>query len=164
MSRPIAKTQCHYCNKTFMAQIRYLNNGEAKYCSRSCASSSYNKTRAKPKPNVKCAWCDKQFYKTASRIKASKSGLFFCCREHKDLAQRIDGIKAIHPDHYTDGRFVYRNKAFNNKEPKCEKCGYSRHKECMQVHHIDHDRENNDLSNLQILCLICHTEHHLGLE
>lgn len=164
MSRPTAKSICNYCGKIFDAQIRFLNKGEAKYCSRSCASYGFYKNKPKPKPNVECAWCNKLFYKTASRIKASKSGLFFCCREHKDLAQRIDGIKAIHPKNYSNGKSIYRDKAFRNKKAKCEKCGYERHKQCLQVHHIDHNRDNNDISNLQILCLVCHAEHHLGLE
>ena len=33
-----------------------------------------------------CAYCGKLFYKSKSKISQSKSGLLFCCREHKDLA------------------------------------------------------------------------------
>lgn len=28
------------------------------------------------------------------------------------------------------------------------------------IHHIDHDRKNNDISNLIVLCKKCHQEHH----
>jgi 5-methylcytosine-specific restriction endonuclease McrA len=31
----------------------------------------------------------------------------------------------------------------------------------LEVHHTDHDRENNDESNLVTLCQSCHLAHHL---
>lgn len=37
--------------------------------------------------------------------------------------------------------------------------GYTYH---WVVHHIDHDRSNNDLENLELLCKQCHAKHHLG--
>lgn len=33
-------------------------------------------------------------------------------------------------------------------------------KNFLTVHHIDHDPSNNEISNLQTLCLPCHTETH----
>ncbi|KKM82780.1 hypothetical protein LCGC14_1316190, partial [marine sediment metagenome] len=79
--------------------------------------------------------------------------------------QRIaSGITEIHPNHYNGGVSIYRSAAFRTYEPKCDKCGYDKHIPVMVVHHIDHNRDNNDVSNLQILCRNCHIEHHLGLD
>jgi 5-methylcytosine-specific restriction endonuclease McrA len=41
----------------------------------------------------------------------------------------------------------------------CEKCGYNKI-EILQVHHIDKDRNNNDLANLELICPNCHFEEH----
>jgi 5-methylcytosine-specific restriction endonuclease McrA len=91
----------------------------------------------------------------------SKSGLFFCSREHKDLAQRIGGIKEIQPDHYGEGKYSkYRTKALRFLEQVCNRCGYQEHPEILQAHHIDHNRSNNDIKNLEMLCPNCHALEH----
>ena len=44
---------------------------------------------------------------------------------------------------------------------KCERCGLSDWKNkpiTLQLHHIDGDRKNNDLNNLEILCPNCHSQ------
>lgn len=44
---------------------------------------------------------------------------------------------------------------------KCQKCGYDKEPKILGVHHIDHDRNNNALSNLAVLCANCHSLAHL---
>lgn len=108
---------------------------------------------------VKCAYCDTEFSKPPSKINNSKSGLFFCCREHKDLAQRCEtGEKfaSIRPDHYGTTSKDYRSKAFDAYEHKCSVCGWNEDERILEVHHIDANHENNELNNLMILCPICH--------
>ena len=106
---------------------------------------------------VTCAYCGKEFYKTKSKLDNSKSGLYFCCREHKDLAQRIDfGCVEIQPSHYGKASKDYREKAFREYEHKCSICGWDEDPDILEVHHIDENREHNELSNLVILCSICH--------
>jgi predicted nucleic acid-binding Zn ribbon protein len=41
----------------------------------------------------------------------------------------------------------------------CERCGYNKF-EILQVHHKDHNRENNGLDNLELICPNCHYEEH----
>jgi hypothetical protein len=43
---------------------------------------------------------------------------------------------------------------------KCERCEYDKY-EILQIHHKDRNRNNNDLSNLQLICPNCHYEEHL---
>lgn len=107
---------------------------------------------------VNCAYCGKQFIKPASKIH-SKSELYFCCREHKDMAQRVESgekFDIIRPDHYADGHKNYRLKALNTYTHQCAICGWSEDVDVLEVHHIDECRENNDIDNLIILCPICH--------
>jgi hypothetical protein len=146
---------CEYCHQLFKASLKEVNRGNGRFCSISCS----NRFRKRdPVPNVKCAQCKKPFYLNRSKQRNSKSGLFFCCRQHKDQAQRIGGIKAIQPNHYGTG---YRALAWSKLPNKCNRCNYNKYKKILQVHHIDHNHKNNKLSNLEILCPNCHAIEHL---
>jgi 5-methylcytosine-specific restriction endonuclease McrA len=101
----------------------------------------------------------------------SKSGLYFCCRDHKDKSQKIGGIKEIIPEHYGTSlaiklpgiypqRLEHRKIAFNTQQHKCNKCGYDTYPQVLEVHHIDGNASNNDPHNLEILCPTHHNEIH----
>ena len=151
---------CHTCQTIFMAQSREVKRGNAKYCSLSCLSSRPRKNE----PNVSCAFCELPFYVTSTRLKNSKSGLFFCCRAHKDKAQRIGGIKAIMPKHYGTGqnRIRFRTLALQEHGEFCNRCGYATSLAALEIHHKDRDRSNNTLGNLEVLCANCHSIEHYG--
>ena len=42
----------------------------------------------------------------------------------------------------------------------CSICGYNKHQEALQVHHIDRDRTNKNPDNLVIICANCHSYIH----
>jgi len=160
---------CLYCFNNVKIKRKPSKN-RGKYCSALCASKHYHsqpKYKAIKTPNVQCGWCKKDFYKAPSRKSASKSGMVFCCRKHKDLAQRLDGLSEIHPKHYglsTRPTAHYRTKAFENLDKKCSRCGYNEYEQLLDVHHKDENKLNNDISNLEILCAMCHRKHHLNLK
>lgn len=125
------------------------------YCQEEDKNNKYNQNRT----TVKCAYCNKEFIKKNSSLKNSKSGLFFCCREHKDLAQKInagESFKSIRPTHYKNGIGTYRENAFFEYPHQCAVCSWKEDEDVLEVHHIDENRENNNISNLIILCPICH--------
>lgn len=110
------------------------------------------------KEECECAYCHNKFFRAPSKLGNSKSGLLFCCREHKDLAQRIDSgekFNSIRPDHYNNG-MNYREKALREYQHKCAICNWNEDTDVLEVHHIDENRQNNELDNLIILCPICH--------
>jgi len=108
-----------------------------------------------------CKFCGKEFYRADSKKKCSKSGLFFCSRECKDLAQRIGGLKEIQPSHYGRVLSDYRLLAKREKPSECcERCGYGKVPGILQVHHKDRNRLNNSIDNLEIICPNCHQEEH----
>lgn len=53
------------------------------------------------------------------------------------------------------GTSSYRKKALYFYGSTCCKCGYS-NEGALEVHHKDKNRENNDISNLEVLCANCH--------
>lgn len=150
------------CQNFYEAEARYLNRGQGRFCSQRCANLQIAKDRSNGSktPNLVCAYCSKKFYRSPSKMSRSRSGLYFCSREHKDLSQRIGGIPEIQPTHYGNGTKLYRALAFRNYPHECSRCGYNKHPEILEVNHIDCNRENNDLSNLEILCPNCHKEYH----
>jgi hypothetical protein len=158
---------CLNCEQPFEAKPSEVNRGNAKYCTKKCTGEAIKKQRIAKfalinTPNVECAYCKEMFYLSESKKKNSRSGLFFCCREHKDIAQRIGGIKEIQPPHYTNAGRVYRDIAFRNKQKICERCDYSKIPEVLVVHHKDRNRENNNIENLEVLCPTCHSEEHFN--
>jgi len=161
---------CDNCRDEFERATNEVNRSKRKgrksYCSSTCLSLGMAKQKTlNPRPNVVCSLCDKSFYKRPSALVGSKSGLFFCCREHKDLAQRIGGISGIMPSHYGAGNGVrsYRQNALLLFPHRCAICGYDKYLRVLEVHHKDGDRSNNpsDGSNWQILCPTCHREQDL---
>lgn len=54
---------------------------------------------------------------------------------------------------------THRAKCFEAKGKRCHFCGDS---DTVQVHHVDGDRENNDLNNLLPVCPSCHAKIHAG--
>lgn len=114
---------------------------------------------------VECAYCKKLFLRSISSLEKSRSGLYFCCREHKDLAQRLEAgenFDIMRPDHYGTGFSNYRDLAFSTYEPTCACCDWHDDIRILEVHHIDSNRENGDISNLIILCPNCHRKITLG--
>lgn len=135
----------------------FKRNG-GKFCSIKCHREYRSSLPRKPViPNQHCRYCGVGVYKRKSKI--SKTGLYFCCREHKDLAQKSSsGIEEMRPFSYIDGRRIdYRKLVVLTQ---CDRCGYDDVKDILVVHHKDRNRSNNRMGNLEVLCPNCHdTEH-----
>jgi len=78
---------CDCCQVEYMAEVRYLNRGQGIYCSKECADvGAGKKRRVVHEPNVSCSWCGVEFYRGLGHQKNSKSGLFFCSKDHQSAA------------------------------------------------------------------------------
>lgn len=54
------------------------------------------------------------------------------------------------------------NKYLAGKEPQCDRCGYKKVPDILEVHHLDKNTLNNNKENLTLLCPNCHrAEHYL---
>ena len=110
---------------------------------------------------VICLWCQTSFEVVPSRLKRAKKGVCYCSRQCKERAQGVDGISGMQPSHYK-GHSEYRKYALANLKNACNRCGYDKNINILQAHHVDEDRNNNSLENLEILCPNCHAEEHWG--
>jgi len=61
---------------------------------------------------------------------------------------------------YRSGLITGKRKVIEIKKV-CEVCSSEKN---LEVHHIDEDRTNNELSNLKLLCKSCHSKEHRGNE
>src|SRR5947208_2669046 len=92
---------CVICDKEFVSR-----EDQPRICCSLECSGKYRRNQVL----FKCAWCDAITERKASACNKSKSGLYFCCRECKDNAQKIGGIVEIMPPHYGNGVSRYREK------------------------------------------------------
>ena len=101
-----------------------------------------------------CEVCGKIIYRTPSEIKKNTTGKFYCSRicGNKDKANLIHSL----------GSKNYRLKAMKIYPHECASCKWNEDERILEVHHIDENRENNDISNLIILCPTCHRKITLG--
>jgi ribosomal protein S27E len=51
-----------------------------------CAKEEKDFKLSETRTEVTCAFCGIKFLKPNSKLANSRSGLYFCCREHKDAA------------------------------------------------------------------------------
>ena len=150
--RVFAECRCSVCSRLYTRQKRQLNQWDT--CSIQCTNVAKGNAIL-----YSCDHCENLFFKSKSKVNASKSGKLFCCRTCKDAAQSY--MLEIQPDHYGSGS-DYRKKAFKQYAPVCARCDYS-NTDALEVHHKDKNRENNSIENLEILCANCHTLTHKGL-
>jgi hypothetical protein len=113
-----------------------------------------------PKP---CCKCNAIIFPTSNRQKFCKE-----CRIENDR-QKCNEYRKNHfiPKGYNQkgknnnnwrgGIGIYKRKARRYFEEKCFMCGSE---EFLCVHHKDHNRYNNKISNLSIICRTCHAKIH----
>ena len=93
-----------------------------------------------------CNFCHKKFNapKSTNRKYCSKA----CVNKNSKLI--------FEPTFTTVRKMMIRR----NMLQSCQRCGYSESIEILGVHHIDRNRKNNKLNNLEILCPNCHSLEH----
>ena len=153
--------KCLIHNYEFQTKFENVRNNQRKHHHICPLCKKQDLEDKSVKIEYECAYCRQKFMRVPSKLSSerSKSGLFFCCREHKDLAQRIESgleFEKIRPSHYGTTEKDYRAKAFRFYENKCAVCSWDEDIDILEVHHIDENRNNNDIENLKILCPICH--------
>lgn len=140
--RPAERLTCQYCLNTHLFDKRRVP--EKFICSK--CKDIINKIE------ISCAHCNKTIKRLKSKIVSKFS---FCSRKCKEAEQTYNGLIAL--PHYNGG--TYREKALEFYGQKCKDCDITE-KYLLVVHHIDKNRENNDLSNLEVLCHNHHATRH----
>ena len=113
-------------------------------------------------PNTKCRVCSEPIHRSPSDLKRSKSGNVFCSHS---CSAKISNTKRTGMKHPSWDKYFknYRHRAFTTYGVKCasvlcplERAGIYLPKDMYDVDHVDSNRLNNEISNLQVLCVYCH--------
>jgi len=141
---------CQNCSLDY--SVKPSKRARSKYCSRYCHAK---KTIAvESKKEKKCKECGSIFSRRAS---IASVRIFCSVKCAKVSWGRSYSKKGEDHSRYVNGSGVYRAKAIDHYGPSCSKCGSSEH---VEVHHVDKDRGNNEIENLEVLCRKCHHKEH----
>lgn len=140
-----------------------------KFCNRSCAAT-YNNTKFPKRNNpenihiTECPVCGSKNVGRYAKFCSTS-----CSHKHsrdEKLIKWIDGDSSVVTTSWGLSEFA-REFILFSRDYSCESCGWGeRHPNdgapLVQVDHIDGDSQNNDVSNLKVLCPNCHskTPHH----
>ncbi len=138
--------ECQTCGKTFSADTREVNRGNAKYCSLSCAAKAPKKLQY----TQICKHCGREFLSASKQSKYCSDS----CKQknyrakQKDLSNENSSIKTFY-------------KVFENVP--CELCQWD--KTSRDLHHIIEvsNGGTNELNNLLCVCPNCHRMIHNNL-
>jgi len=145
------KVNCKECDKEFNKKPSQIAKSKNNFCSRKCVG-----IHRITKTLLKCDQCGSDIQKKPSDITKSKNGVHFCNKTCSGLYRTGE-----RSGNWKGGSYSYRDAVFKDKEKECEECGYDEYPQVIEVHHIDHDRTNNDVTNLKVLCPTCHRIEHL---
>lgn len=151
---------CQICNKKFYVKPSHQRLGWGKYCSIKCRNKSQLKGKL-----ISCLICGKKVYKSPAKMRHSKSGNYFCSKSCQTQWRNSYFIEEKHPN-WLGGSESYREiMKRRNVKQICTLCKFEDER-ALVVHHLDHNRDNNNPSNLVWLCLNCHylVHHDLNLE
>lgn len=149
MFMPIVK--CKICSTEFYVKPSHQKLGYGQYCSRKCHHIGMRKGKY-----VKCCTCDKITWKPPKALNGSASGKFFCSKSCQTIWRNSYFSGPLHPN-WVDGKNKdYRKIIKKSEKPQqCKICG-NKDTRVLVVHHLDKQRVNNSLSNLEWLCHNCH--------
>jgi hypothetical protein len=141
-ARNTFKKNCEICLKEF--EFIAVRKDKAKYCSNKCR---YKAHKNKGRTEYSCAYCHKKFRAPLSTKRK------YCSKKCVNKSSK----------HIFKPSFATVRKAMLSRGlvTSCNRCGYKDEPKILGIHHKDKDRNNNNLSNLEILCPMCHSLEHL---
>lgn len=141
---------CQFCGSKFKA----FKHEERKFCSHSCSASANNpKKIKKTKAETHCLNCNKQLEDKQHK---------YCSNTCQHEYQTSDIYKKIENGDITLDYRHYKKYLIEKYGEKCMKCGWEERNPStgnvpIELEHIDGNSENNNLSNLELLCPNCHS-------
>ncbi len=148
-------TVCAYCKKEILKRHYDIRDYKNNFCDKDCHALFKVTSIILP-----CANCGLDVTRTKSQLARSKSGDVFCNRTCATITNNSRHKKWINHPQYKNGIRSYRAKAIEYYGANCQadNCPLNIDvpTKMLDVHHKDSDRSNNQLDNLEVLCVWCH--------
>jgi len=136
---------CFICNKRiYKRPVEIKRNNGRVFCSMSCYGISCRKEHP-------CIVCGKPVLSSLNKKTCGRS----CANINRTgIRYRINS-----PRDKVKSQSTIKIRLLELRGQQCERCGYNKH-EILHVHHKDRNRNNNKVSNLELICPNCHYEEH----
>ena len=163
-------TNCLICNKEIKSKPSYIK----KFCSLTC-TGIYNSQRQDNGLTKQCAICGKAFKVKPSEVERRKTCSRKCNGEYGKQTGRYEGLKEYYGDkkgqdhpNWKGGRRIHQGYVYLWIDGK----PIAEHRYVMEqhlgrpltddeeVHHRYENRQNNDISNLEVMTKFEHRSHH----
>lgn len=160
--RPKSEITCDNCGCVYQKETRLIKlnakRGHKNMCSDACLKASRTNSQVFVCANTQC---NRSFTRCKSAWQRNPEGRVFCSRScaTSDNNKLKSGVR--HPN-WNGGFATYRKRAIDHYGPQCKVCGYSTEC-CLEVHHIDGNRNNNEIINLMVVCPTHHVEIECGI-
>lgn len=141
------RVKCNICNYEWDFPVTNLMPSAMRKTSNHIGCPNCHKQKIHQE--LECAFCHKKIIRLNSEIKNNKTNKVFCSRECGNRYKNLEIINTLNGS-------AYRRNAFSVYPHRCKICGWDKDERVLEVHHIDENRNNNDISNLVILCPTCH--------
>lgn len=139
--------ECHKCGKRFLKKPSQVAYCALNFCSASCQHAA-----RKTGKTISCFLCGKKVYKEKRHLSSQK---LFCSKTCSVRWHNVEFVASKHGN-WKGGQFAYRRILDRSGKYKfCTLCNVI-DKRFLIVHHVDHNRGNNSVSNLIWLCNNCH--------
>lgn len=147
--------KCESCKKDFYKKPCNIKKSKRHFCCLKCFSEN-----SKEGEVHSCANCGKDVYRKKSQVERSLSGNVFCSKKcSTTINNSIYKSGKDSPNRRDDSPSTYRKRALEDHGESCnnDDCPFNEVPvKMLDVHHIDSDRSNNHISNLEVLCVWCH--------
>lgn len=149
--------KCKACGKEYyVPKNREL---KSKFCSLMCMNHlQYDKTK------YTCKGCKKTFDVCESDKKRK-----FCSLKCRSLAaidqkerRKRHRAGTIKRRGYIYGKNIKKQLKLT-RELYCDYCDYNEYEVCLDIHHVNGNADDNSLSNISVLCAMCHRKLHNGI-
>lgn len=148
-------TICHWCKKEIYKRASHLERYKIHFCNIIC-KQNYESSLSK-KIDISCSNCNKIIQRTRYQLRKSLNGIYFCDNMCKNRYLNIIRWK----DNYqVKNHRVKREEIISKCNKKCSNCGFDGDVRMLDIHHIDGNHSNNDVSNLTSICVWCHQKYH----